>query len=56
MGEFCIGIGDIMCNDITCEDPRLASMVGVDDITCDDLRYDDLSPDVCQNVVLGLMI
>ena len=45
-----------MCDDIICEDPRLASMVGMDNIKCEDLTYDDLSPDVCQNVVLGLMI
>ena len=45
-----------MCDDLTCEDLRLASMVGMDDITCDDQTYDDLNPDVCQNVVLGLMI
>ena len=45
-----------MCDDITCEDLRLARMVGMDDITCDDLTYDDLNPDVCLNVVLGLMI
>ena len=54
--ECGIGIDDIMCDDITCEDPRLLSMVGMDNITCDNLTYDDLSPDVCQNVVLGLMI
>ena len=45
-----------MCDDITFEDRRLASMVGMDDITCDDLTYDELNLDVCQNVVLGLMI
>ena len=45
-----------MCDDITCEDLHLASMVGMDDITCDDLTYDDLNPDVCENVVLVLMI
>ena len=45
-----------MCDDITCEDLRLGSMVGMDDITCDDLTYDDLYPDVCENVVLGLLI
>ena len=45
-----------MCDDTVCEDLRLASMVGIDDITCDDLTYDDLNPDVCENVVLGLMI
>ena len=31
----------IMCDDITCEDLHLASVVGMDDITCDDLTYDD---------------
>ena len=45
-----------MCDDITCEDLRLARMVGMDDITCDDLTFDDLNQDVCQNKVLGLMI
>ena len=45
-----------MCDDITCEDLYLASMAGRDDITCDDLIYDDLNADVCENVVLGLMI
>ena len=45
-----------MCDNITWEDVRLASMVGMDGITCDDLTYDDLNPDVCENVVLGLMI
>ena len=56
MWECGIGIDDIMWDDITYEDLRLASMVGMDDITCDDLAEDDLNPDVCQNVVLGLMI
>ena len=45
-----------MCDDITFEDLYLASMSGLDEITCDDLTYDDLNPDVCENVVLGLMI
>ena len=45
-----------MCDDITCEDLRLATMAGMDDITCDDLTYDELNPDVCENVVLGLII
>ena len=45
-----------MCDDITCEDLRLASMVGMEEITCDDLTYDELNPDVCENVVLGLII
>ena len=35
----------IMCDDITCEDLRLASVTGMDDITCDDLTYDDLNPE-----------
>ena len=51
-----MGIDDIMCVDITCEYRRRARMVGMDDITCDDLTYDDLNPDVYENVVLGLMI
>ena len=45
-----------MCDDITCENIHLASVARMDDITCDDLTYDDLNPDVCKNVVLGLMI
>ena len=45
-----------MCDDITCEDLHHASMTGMDDITCDDLIFDDLNPDVCKNLVLGLMI
>ena len=45
-----------MCDDITCEDLHLASIAGINDITCDDLTYDDLNPDVCENVVLGLTI
>ena len=45
-----------MFDDITCEDLHLASMVGLDDIICDDLAYDDINQDVCENVVLGLMI
>ena len=45
-----------MCDDVTCEYPHLASMVGMDDIICDDLTYDDLKPDVCENVVMGYMI
>ena len=49
-------IDDIMCDDITCEDLHLASVAGMDDITCDDLIYDELNPDVCGIVVLGLMI
>ena len=34
-----------MCDDITCNDLRLASVAGMDDLTCDDLTYDDLNPD-----------
>ena len=45
-----------MCDDVICEYLHLASIAGMDDITCDDLIYDDLRPDVCENVVLGLMI
>ena len=45
-----------MCDDITCEDLHLTSMAGRDDITYDDLTSDDLNPDVCENVVLGMMI
>ena len=45
-----------MCDDTTCEDLQLASMTGKSYITCDDLTYDDRHPDVCENVVLGLMI
>ena len=45
-----------MCDDITCEHLHLASVAGMDDITCDDLPYDDLNPDECENMVLGLMI
>ena len=45
-----------MCDDIKCEDQHPTSMAGMDDITGDDLTYDDLNPDVCGNVVLGLMI
>ena len=56
MWECCMGIDNIMWDDIICEDKRLASMVWMNDITCDDLTYGDLNPDVRQNVVLGLMI
>ena len=45
-----------MCDDIICEDLHLASVARMDDITCDDLTYDDLNPDVWENVLLGLMI
>ena len=56
MGECGIGIADIMCVDVTCEYLHLASVAGIDDIICNDITYDDLNPDVCQNVVLRLMI
>ena len=45
-----------MCDDVTCEELHLANVAGMDDITCGDLTYDDVNPDVCENVVLGLMI
>ena len=38
MWYYVIGINDIMCDDITCEDLHLASVAGLDDITCDDLN------------------
>ena len=40
-----------MCDDVTCEYLRFLSMAGMDDIT-----YEDLNPDVCKNVVYGLLI
>ena len=45
-----------MCDGVICEDLHLASMGGMVDIICDGLTYDDLNPDVCENVALGLMI
>ena len=45
-----------MCDGITCEDLHPASVGGMDDITCVNLTYDDTNPDVCEIVVLGLMI
>ena len=45
-----------MCDDITWEDLYIASVARMDDIICDDLTYDDLNPDMCENVVLGLLI
>ena len=56
MSECCIEIDDIMCDDITCEDLHRMGIAGRDDITCDDLTYDDLNPNVCENVVFGLII
>ena len=38
-------IDDIMCDDTTCEDLRLASVAEMEDITCNDLTYDDLNPE-----------
>ena len=55
MLECGIGIDDIMCDGITCEDLHPASVGGMDDITCEDLTYDDLNLDVCENVVWGFM-
>ena len=45
-----------MCDLIIFEDLHPVSMAGMDEIICDVLTYDDLNPDVCENVVLGLMI
>ena len=43
-------------DDINYEDLHLASLTGMDDIICDDLTYEDLNPDVCENIVLELLI
>ena len=51
MWECGIGIDDIIWENL-----HLVSMAEMDDITYDDLTYNDLNPDVCENVVLGLMI
>ena len=56
MWECGIGIEDIICDDITCEDLHIGSIAGMYDITCDDLTYDDLNLDVWDNLVLVLMI
>ena len=45
-----------MCDKITYVNLHLVSMAGTDDIACADLPYDDLNPDVCENVVLGFLI
>ena len=45
-----------MCDDITYEDLHPARVAGMDDIICDDLTYDDLNRDVCEILLLGLMI
>ena len=44
-----------MCDDKTCEDLHLASVVGMDDIPYDDLKYDDLNQE-CVRLLDGLMI
>ena len=56
MRECGIGIADIMCDGLTCENVHRASMAAIDDMICDDLTYDDRNPDMCENVVLGLLI
>ena len=56
MSECGIGMDDIICDCITCEDLHLSSVARMDDITCDDLTYDVLNPSVFENVVLGLMM
>ena len=45
MSECGIGIDDIMCDGITCQDQHLASLAWMDNIICDDLTYDDLNPE-----------
>ena len=40
-----------MCDDITCDDLRLATVARMDDITCNDLIYDDPNP---QCEIMGL--
>ena len=45
-----------MCVDITCEGLRLSSVAAMDDIIYDNLTYDYLYQDVCEIVVLRLMI
>ena len=48
-------IGDIMYDDITCEDLHLASVAGMHDIPCEYLTYDDLNPE-CVRLWDGLTI
>ena len=55
MCEIIGRIDDIMCDDITCEDLYLASVVGMDAIPCDDLTYNDLNPE-CVRLWDGLTI
>ena len=38
-------INDLICDDITCQDQHLASVVRMEDIPCYDLIYDDLNPE-----------
>ena len=45
-----------MCDVIIFEDLHFLSMAGMYGIICDNLIYNDLNPDVCEHVVLGLMI
>ena len=45
-----------MCDDITYEDLDLPSVAGMYDKTCKYRTYNDLKPDVCKKLVLGLMI
>ena len=53
--RYGIGINDIMCDYITCDNLHLASVAGMDNITCDDLTYDELNPE-CDIMGLGLII
>ena len=55
MCEVIRRIDDIMCDDITCEDQYLASVVGMDDIPCDDLTDDYLNQE-CVRLWDGLTI
>ena len=56
MWECGIGFDEIMCDGIIFEDLHFPSIARMDYITCDDWTYDDINLDVCENVVLGLMI
>ena len=38
-------IDHILCDDITCEDLHLASVVGMEDMICHNKTYDDLNPE-----------
>ena len=53
--NYGIGIIDIMCDDITCDDLHLPSVAGMDGIIYDDLTYDDLNQEG-DIIRLGLMI